>query len=241
MEKKFKLSDKSTVSKVVYLTVIAILCVGAIVIGIVSANSRKKANVEDPIKDSSQSGDSTQDSGKENNGNTDTENKPSTDNGNGNTAPKPALTFVSPVVGTVVKSHSTTVPVFSNTLDEWRIHTGLDIMADEGAEVYASCSGEVTNDYTDPMLGKTVEITHSDTHKTYYSNLSADGITVSVGDSVQMGDVIGVVGDTTVSEMADEPHIHFEMKINNVSVNPLDYLTEESKSASLGIVSGSEI
>ena len=46
---------------------------------------------------------------------------------------------------------------------------------------------------------------------------------------------IGVIGDTSLSELADEPHLHFEVKVGDVSVNPLDYISEESKSASLGI------
>ena len=63
---------------------------------------------------------------------------------------------------------------------------------------------------------------------------------LTVGDEIAAGDVIGKIGDSAVSELADEPHLHFEMTVNDVSVNPLDYITEESKSASLGIVSGEE-
>jgi murein DD-endopeptidase MepM/ murein hydrolase activator NlpD len=228
MEKKFKFSDKDTASKVIYLTVIAILCVSAIVIGIVAANNRKKTDdpSDPPVSDGVGENDSA-----DGNGST-----PPPDNSE-DTAPKP-LTFASPVVGTVIKSHSTTVPVFSNTLDEWRIHTGLDIMANEGDDVLAAADGEVTGVYQDPMLGKTVEISHGETHKTYYSNLDASSIAVKEGDIVSLGDKIGVIGDTTVSEMADEPHLHFEMFVSGASVNPLDYFTEESKKSALGIVSG---
>ena len=230
MEKKFKFSDKNAVSKIVYLTVIAILCVSAIVIGIVAANSRKKNEVpEEPgTNEGTNNGENNSDGENSNGEENKEENK------------KPTLTFVSPAAGTVIKSHSTTVPVFSNTLDEWRIHTGLDISTDEGAAVYASADGEVTNVYNDPMLGQTVEITHSDTHKSYYSNLGRDNVECKVGDKVNSGTVIGYVGDTTISELADEPHLHFELKVSGASVNPLDYFTEESKLASLGIVSGEE-
>ena len=229
MEKKFKFSDKDTASKVVYLTVIAILCVSAIVIGIVAANNRKKTDdTTPPTSDGGMS-----DSGSADNGAEDIKPPENTED----TKPKP-LSFASPVVGTVIKSHSTTVPVFSNTLEEWRIHTGLDIMADEGADVLAAADGEVTGVYQDPMLGRTVEISHGDTHKTYYSNLDADAILVKVGDIVSLGDKIGVIGDTTVSEMADEPHLHFEMLVSGTSVNPLDYFSDESKKESLGIISG---
>lgn len=235
MEKKFKFSDKTAVSKIVYLTVIAILCVSAIVIGIVAANNRKKADVElPPEEDNTNTDNGGENTDTGNNGDTNTD----ASGDNGAVKPNPELTFVSPTTGTVIKSHSTTVPVFSTTLDEWRIHTGLDISTAEGAEVVAVCGGEVTAVYSDAMLGKTVEITHSDTHKSYYSNLSNEGLGVAVGDKVETGAVIGCVGDTSVSELADEPHLHFELKVNGASVNPLDYFSEESKESALGIVSG---
>lgn len=231
MEKKFKFSDKNAVSKIVYLTVIAILCVSAIVIGIVAANSRKKTEIPETPPASEGETPSTDNGNNTNPGDESNENeKPTT----------PTLIFVSPVTGTVIKSHSTTVPVFSNTLDEWRIHTGLDISAEDGAVVCSAADGEVTRVYNDPMLGQTVEITHSDTHKSYYSNLAKDTITCKAGDKVSAGQTIGYIGDTTISELADEPHLHFELKVSGASVNPLDYITNESKLASLGIVSESE-
>ena len=231
MEKKIKFSDKGAVQKIVYLTVIAILCVSAIVIGIVSANGRKTVTPDEP--DNGQTGEAP-------GGNTDgedgapddgTEAKPD-DGGNTTT---PSLTFVSPAVGTVIKSHSATVPVFSETLDEWRIHTGMDVSTEEGANVVAAESGEVVAVYKHPMLGYTVEIKHNDTHKSIYQNLGTDSVKVKVGDRVSRGDVIACVGDSTVIEIADEPHLHFELMVNGVSVNPLDYFTDESKKASLGI------
>ena len=230
MEKKFKFSDKNAVSKIVYLTVIAILCVSAIVIGIVASNSRKKTEIPETPQISD---------GEDNGGGNTDGNKPNEDNGDEEKPSSSEIVFVSPAVGTVIKSHSTTTPVFSNTLDEWRIHTGLDISAEDGAEVVAAADGEVTRIYTDPMLGSTVEITHSATHKSYYSNLAKDTV-CKVGDKVSAGQLIGYIGDTTVSELADEPHVHFELKVSGASVNPLDYISDASKLASLGIVSGSE-
>ena len=229
MEKKIKFSDKGAVQKIVYLTVIAILCVSAIVIGIVASNNRKTTDVENPDNigeapggepgDTSETPDQTPDE------------KPNETPGNAS----PKLAFVSPAVGTVKKSHSATVPVFSETLDEWRIHTGIDVSTEEGANVVAVEAGEVVAVYKHPMLGYTVEVKHSDTHKSVYQNLNADSVSVKVGDNVSRGDVIACVGDTTVVELADEPHLHFELMVNDVSVNPLDYFTEESKKASLGI------
>ena len=222
MEKKIDFSDKSVTSKIVYAVVIAILCITAIVVGIVSAASRSKDN-------------------------TDVENPPisdgTTNEGNGENTPPPddtpkeeaKLSFIAPTAGTVVKEHSLELPVFSVTLGEWRVHTGIDISCDEGASVYASEAGVVSGIYSDPMLGYTVEITHSGDIKTRYSNLSSDALELKVGDKVALGDKIGVVGDTSLSELAEETHLHFEVLLKDVKVNPMDYITDESKRASLGI------
>ena len=143
--------------------------------------------------------------------------------------------MVSPVVGEITKSHSIDTPVFSNTLGEWRVHTGIDISADEGSSVYCAADGVVTKIYNDPLFGKSVEVTHDGGIISIYSNLSSSDIAVSEGETVSSGSLIGKVGDTSLSELADEPHLHFTVKVEGVSVNPLDYISEESKAASLGI------
>ena len=219
MEKKIDFSDKSMTAKIVYAAVIAILCISAVAVGIVGAASRRGDNADE---------------GK----------APVVDNGNNDTPeikdePKPEakLSFIAPVSGTVAKEHSLEIPVFSLTLGEWRVHTGIDISCEEGAGVYASEAGIVTGIYSDPMLGFTVEITHRENMKTRYSNLASDIGELKVGDEVCLGDKIGVVGDTSLSELAEEPHLHFEVLLKDVKVNPMDYISEESKKASLGIKS----
>ena len=227
MEKKFKFSENPTVAKSIYGAVIALLCITAIIVGIIAANNRKKDTPDDnqnpPVSDGNESGD---------NGNTDG----GEDNQGGSSD---TVTFISPVSGKVMKHHSTDVPVYSTTLEEWRIHTGIDVSVTEGADVFAAAAGNVSKVYSDPLLGKTVEITHKDGSKSLYSNLSADGL-VSVGKEVTSGEKIGVVGDSAISEIADEAHLHFEIVVNGASVDPLDYLTEESKQVSLGITDENE-
>ena len=85
------------------------------------------------------------------------------------------------------------------------------------------------------MLGYTVEITHRNDMKTRYSNLSSDIGELKVGDEVASGDLIGYIGDTSISELAEEPHLHFEILLMDKKVNPLDYINEESKRVSLGM------
>ena len=168
------------------------------------------------------------------NENTDNENKEPTKEDD-ETPKEPALSFIAPTAGTVVKGHSLELPVFSITLGEWRVHTGIDISCEEGSGVFASEAGVVSGIYHDPMLGYTVEITHRDDIKTRYSNLSNDIGELKVGDTVACGDRIGSVGDTSISELAEEPHLHFEVLLKDAKVNPLDYISEESKKSSLGM------
>lgn len=222
MDKQVKFSEQPTRVKIIYAAVLAVLCITAVVIGIISVASRKDEVPSDtenpPISDGSgENTDGGDDTGEE-------ENK------------KPEkLTMTSPVVGEITNHHSLDMPVFSTTLNEWRMHTGIDISASEGAEVFAAAAGTVSKVYSDPFLGKTVEITHDGGIVSVYSNLDNTGICVKEGDSVSSGAKLGLVGDTSLSELADESHLHFAVKVNGVSVNPLDYISEDSKQASLGI------
>ena len=225
MDKKIKFSDQPKKVKIIYASVIAVLCITAVVIGIASSLNNDDASDGNPSvnlpEDSTGSEDTSGDT---------TPNEPDKEE-----EKKPdKLTFTSPIVGEITKSHSIDTPVFSDTLKEWRVHTGIDISAEEGAEVYASAGGKVTKVYSDPFLGKTVEITHEGGIVSVYSNLSSD-VVVKEGDTVTSGDVIGTVGDTSIYELADEAHLHFAIKVNGVSVNPLDYISDDSKKASLGI------
>ena len=223
MEKKFRFGKSPLTAKILYAAVIAILTITAIVVGIVSAASKTNPPVDNPPVDSgTQDGgnDTVPDDGKTEE--TEKEEKP--------------LAFVSPLVGSVVREHSLDTPVFSTTLGEWRVHTGIDISAEEGASVYASEAGVISGIYKDPLMGYTVEITHKNDIVTRYSNLDAEsGAMLKVGDEVASGDKIGRVGDSSVNELADEPHLHFEVLFRGVKMNPLDYITEDSKRASLGI------
>ena len=222
MKKNVKFGLRELTPKVVYAIVIAILCVTAIVVGIVAAASKSKDSGEPqdtpPVIDGG--GDNT----------------PPPDDTPDDTPSKEALYFVSPVVGSVATEHAEDAPVFSITLGEWRLHTGIEILTEEDAPVYAAEDGTVSAVYKDALLGYTVEITHDEDTKTVYSNLKGDElVTMKVGDEVKSGDRIGTVGDTAITELADEAHLHFELFYKGEAKNPLDYISEESKEASLRI------
>ena len=222
MEKKIKFTDNPSLAKTIYGVVIAVLCITAIVIGIVAANQRQ----DDPLP----GGDDTVNEGGSNE-------TPGGSEGNGDVKPDEPkkLSFISPVSGRVMTGHDLTVPVFSVTLEEWRVHAGIDISCAEAASVFAAEDGVVSAVYNDPMLGATVEITHDGDIVTVYSNLASGEKYVKVGDTVMRGGRIGTVGDTSISELAEETHIHFGVRKSGVAVDPLTVISEESKEASLGI------
>ena len=231
MEKKIKFSDNPNFAKTVYGIIIAALCITAIVIGIIAANNQTNDTLQnDPPASDEQPGD-------ENPNEQPPLDKPGDENpSDQKPSKKPEKkTFLSPVSGSVAKGHSLTVPVFSATLEEWRVHSGIDIGCEMGAEVFAAFDGTVSEVYTDPMLGCTVVIDHGYDVKTIYSNLESDKTLAEVGATVSAGDKIGTVGDTSLSELAEEPHVHFEVSVSDAKVDPLEYISDEAKSSSLGI------
>lgn len=214
MEKRIRFSDQPMTSKIIYGVVIAILIFSAIIVGIVAANNRKGQTPDLPPVTENGENEAT----------------PPSDNGeNEQKEPvKEKLTFALPIAGEIVETHSLTVPVFSQTLGEWRVHTGIDISANEGDDVYCSADGEVSRIYHDPLHGMTVEVKHEGDITTIYANLDemiANGL--SVGQPIKKGDKIGVVGDSSLVELGKEPHLHFVIRLKGVAVNPLDYFEEE--------------
>ena len=232
MEKKFKFSDNPNMGKTIYGIIIAVLCITAIVIGIVAANNRSDDTLQNdpPATDNQPPSDETPDNQPP------ADDKPSDENPQQPPTKKPEKkSFLAPVSGTVTKGHSLTVPVFSATLEEWRVHSGIDIGCEDGAQVFAAFDGTVSEVYTDPMLGCTVVIDHGSDVKSIYSNLENDDTLVKTGTKISAGEMIGTVGDTSLSELAEEPHLHFEVSVGNVKADPLEYISDESKSTSLGI------
>ena len=133
--------------------------------------------------------------------------------------------FVAPVAAAVIKSYSDSVPVFSYTMNDYRVHNALDFAASVGTPVCASADGVIAEVIDDPMMGATVSVSHSGGAKTVYKWLSEDALTLrKPGDEVARGEVLGAVGDTALIESAEEEHLHFEMTINGESVDPADYM-----------------
>lgn len=133
--------------------------------------------------------------------------------------------FSAPVSGYLMKAHSIDVPIFSATMNDFRTHIGVDITASVGDEVHAAANGVIKEIWEDPMEGNCVSISHDGGGVTIYKNLSATlADNISVGYEVSAGEVIGSVGDTSLVEVADDPHLHFELTIDGVHTDPAKYI-----------------
>ncbi len=127
--------------------------------------------------------------------------------------------FQMPVEGEIIKKFAKTNLVYSNTLREWVTHNGIDIKADKTTVVKAAEEGTIKSIKNDPRYGLTIVIDHSNDYSTVYSNLLSAEFVV-VGEKVEKGQTIGTVGNTATFEIADDPHLHFEILHNSENLDP---------------------
>lgn len=133
------------------------------------------------------------------------------------------LEFMYPVEGEIIKGFAIDNLVFSETLQEWIVHKGIDIKAPRTTVVKASEEGTVSAIKNDPRYGLTVIVEHRDGYKTVYSNLLTTEF-VKEGETVTKGQSLGTVGNSAAFEIADEPHLHFEMLKDEQTIDPTLYL-----------------
>lgn len=131
--------------------------------------------------------------------------------------------FKYPVNGETMRSFAKDSLIYSETLEEWVTHLGIDIKADRTTVVNAAEVGTVSSIKNDPRYGLTVVVEHTNGFKTVYSNLLTTEF-VSEGQKVEKGQAIGTVGNSASFEIVDEPHLHFEIIKDNVNVDPSIYL-----------------
>lgn len=102
---------------------------------------------------------------------------------------------------------------------EGKFHTGIDIEAPYGAPVRAAADGDVTGETLGAGYGRQIVLDHGHDVITLYGHLSA--LAVVPGQHVTRGQVIGYVGQ---SGRATGPHLHYEVRVHRVPVNPHKYL-----------------
>ena len=248
MWEKFKNSKLATKmkdaksSRVVYVTTVTLLLAVAVLITATAiANRVKKQNGQNELPPAGeQQGNTPEDegsSGDGNNGKT-----PPADEGNTSTPPKdegnnstqtsavPELSL--PVSGTISKHHDNSIQVFSPTMGDYRIHLGVDMVTKENAPVLAAADGVISQIWDDALMGKCLAISHSGDCYTIYKNLDSElPEDITVGATVTAGQQIGTVGESAILELAEEPHLHMEMTVKGLAVDPLEYFSQQALAA----------
>lgn len=121
-----------------------------------------------------------------------------------------------PVMGHITDSFGERLDPFSG---EGAFHTGVDVATDYGAPVHATADGVVTVATNHPGYGRLVVIDHGFGITTWYAHLSA--FSAVPGSRVKRGEVIGYTG---ISGRSTGPHVHYEVRVNNVPANPWRYM-----------------
>ena len=96
----------------------------------------------------------------------------------------------------VVREYSEKEPSYSKTLDVWEIHKGLDVAAEDGAEIKSILDGTVESVYSDDKYGTSIKLSYADGLTVIYSGIK-ENVSLQKGDTVKEGDCIGYVGNTT--------------------------------------------
>lgn len=136
---------------------------------------------------------------------------------------KKAMKTMSPVEGETIFGYSMEALSYNQTTRDWRVHNGVDLAAEAGAEVRAAADGQVYTVYEDDTMGYTVVIRHNDGYTTKYSSL-AEEVAVKPGDSVTAGQALGYAGDTAIVESTLGTHVHFSVTHHDEPMDPAEFL-----------------
>jgi murein DD-endopeptidase MepM/ murein hydrolase activator NlpD len=99
------------------------------------------------------------------------------------------------------------------------LHEGIDIAASTGTPIWSAADGTVIHAGWLGGYGNLVVVDHGNGLATAYAHASA--ILVAVGQQVAQGETVALIGSTGTSS---GPHLHFEVRVNGVAVDPLLYL-----------------
>lgn len=130
--------------------------------------------------------------------------------------------IVYPTSKNIIKNFSGENPVFSKTLNDWRVHNGIDLAADQGNKIKAITNGKVKEIYKDPLYGTTMVIEHDGGFIAYYSGLGETTL-VNIDDNVEAGQEIASINNIPC-ESADGYHLHLSIKKDDKFINPTEIL-----------------
>ncbi|MDD4796978.1 MAG: M23 family metallopeptidase [Eubacteriales bacterium] len=141
------------------------------------------------------------------------------------TAPGAIPKMVKPVAGTVKKNFAVDKLLYSETLNQWQTHGGVDFAVSDGDDVLCVLDGTINAVYNDLLWGSCVEVKHADGLTSLYAGLKDTGA-LKTGTEVKQGQVLAKAGGTIPCEAEDGLHLHFEMKKNGVAINSEEYFIQ---------------
>ena len=208
--------------------ILAMLLIAALTVTVVAITSTVNQRKE-PLPDEEVNGEPSEDTSQTDEPTPPPDDTPSDET---NTQPpeeekKPDLqVFVLPTSGYVMREYTEDALVFSPTMNDYRVHLGVDLAGKIGDPVYAFCEGTVKEISNHPFMGKTIVISHANGIESRYMNLANEiPENIKVGETVAVGTVIGAIGETALAECADSPHLHFEVWANGKQTAPSGYVT----------------
>ena len=188
-----------------------------------NANTSVKNNANNTTNTDNKTNISKQNTSTTNSKNTNTKTESTNKTADSKATENKELSFEKPIDGEIVKEYAKDNLIYSNTLQEWTTHLGIDIKADKTTVVKSAEAGKVKSIKNDPRYGLTIVIEHDNGYQTVYSNLLSSEFVVE-GEKVEKGQSIGTVGNTAAFEIADEAHLHFEILKDSIQVDPNIYL-----------------
>lgn len=131
--------------------------------------------------------------------------------------------YVLPLTNTVQKLFSADAPLYSETMKDWRLHIGTDFAGEAGQTVKALARGTISSIEEDPLWGYVITIDHGVGVQSRYCGVEP---AVRTGDEVDASDALGQLVSVPC-EAAQPPHLHLEMMIDGVPVDPVEAIALE--------------
>ncbi|HIZ19556.1 MAG TPA: M23 family metallopeptidase [Firmicutes bacterium] len=142
------------------------------------------------------------------------------------TTQEPADLFILPLSNEVIQEYSDGKPVYSATMNDWRVHNGVDFKGAEGQTVKALADGTILSVQEDPLWGQVVTIDHGFGIHSRYCGVQVSAL--QAGQAVKVGQAIGTL-DEIPCELTMGPHLHLEVLVNDEYVNPVEAIGKDVK------------